>query len=89
MAKSKRKPTDEEKALNNKIKEQKLNKAKVELPKDSKVDFDGWHSMRRSKIGAQHHKEVLLVYMKSIGLSEKETVECYDKALERYGVKLK
>ena len=90
MAKKKKMSKADEKALNDKIKEQKKAKAaKVEAPKDKELDFDAWHSMRRHQIGSTHFKEVILVYMKSIGLSTKETTETYDAALERYGIKLK
>ena len=85
----KKKATAKEKALNKQIKERKKLKAQAAMPKDTSVDFDSWYAMRRPQIGKQHHKEVLQVYMKSIGLSNKETVERYDEALGIYGVKLK
>jgi len=89
MAKKEKKMSKAEKALNDKIKEQKREKAAQEVAKDKELEFDAWHSMRKRHIGKQHFKEVIMAYMKSIGLSEKETVEKYDAALKRYGIDLK
>jgi hypothetical protein len=51
------------------------------------IEFDGWWAMRMNQIPTQHHKEIIKADFKAQGLSKKETVETYDAALRRYGIK--
>ena len=53
-----------------------------------KVDFDAWFSMRGPKIPPQHHKEILKADFKGRGLGQCESLEDFDTALKKYGVKL-
>lgn len=53
------------------------------------VEFIEWYALRKSQIPSHHHKEILQADFKGQGLRDKETVAAFDKALLRYGVKLK
>lgn len=53
-----------------------------------KVDFDAWFAMRSKQIGKQHHKEIIKADFKSRGLGQNESLEDFDEALRKYGVKL-
>ena len=53
-----------------------------------KVDFDAWFAMRGPKIPPQHHKEVVKADFKGRGLGQHESLEDFDAALRKYGVKL-
>lgn len=59
-----------------------------EAPTKETIDFDGWWAMRATRIPSQHHKEVVKADFRGRGLSTKETMEDYDIALSKYGVKL-
>lgn len=52
------------------------------------VEFDAWFASRASKIPTQHHKEILKADFKARGLGQMASLEQYDDALKRYGVKL-
>jgi hypothetical protein len=52
------------------------------------VDFDVWFAMREKKIPSQHLREIIWADFRGQGLSKQETLETFDKALARYGVKL-
>lgn len=52
------------------------------------IDFDGWWASRATKIPAQHHKEIIKADFRGRGLSSKESMEVFDAALDKYGVKL-
>jgi hypothetical protein len=54
-----------------------------------KVDFDAWWAITNKKLPPQHRKEIVMVDFKARGLSLKESISTYNKALEQYGVKLK
>ena len=51
-------------------------------------DFNVWFAMREKKIPGQHLREIIWADFKGQGLSSKETLATYDKALIKYGVKL-
>ena len=53
-----------------------------------KVDFDTWFAMRQAKMARQHHKEIIQADFKARGVKECESVEDFDAALRKYGVKL-
>ena len=53
-----------------------------------KVDFDVWYSRRVSIIPPVHYKEIIQTDFKARGLSTKETMESYDAALAKYGIKI-
>lgn len=55
---------------------------------EPKVDFDAWFAMRGSKIPPQHHKEIVKADFKGRGLSQHESLEDFDAALRKYGIKL-
>lgn len=57
--------------------------AKVEL-----MDFDTWFSKRQSDIPMHHHKEIIKADFKARKMADMATMEEFDKALRRYGVKL-
>jgi hypothetical protein len=73
-------PVEEVEALE----EQEAPLTKVE----DKVEFEEWLALRQAQIPAHHHKEIIIADFKGRGLSMKETVQTFDEALKRYGVKL-
>lgn len=71
----------------------KLEKAMPEIlpekaPEVVKVDFDGWYALRGPRIPKHHHKEILRADFTARGLGQCESLEDFDAALNRYGVKL-
>lgn len=80
------------KEMERKAREEALKKASEqesvegEQPKD--MLFDAWYAMRAQAIPSKHMKEILRADFAGRGLSNKETVEKFDMALEKYGVKL-
>ena len=60
-----------------------------ETAQSSGVDFDAWWAITGKKLPSQHHREVVMADFKARGLSQKETMQAFDTALEQYGVKLK
>lgn len=77
------------KAMEKKLREEAM---KASAPADqgkSEVQFDAWYVMRASQIPGRHMKEILRADFRGRGLGDKETVEKFDMALEKYGVKLK
>jgi hypothetical protein len=58
---------------------------KAEQPK---LDFDGWHAMRKHLIPAVHKKEILKADFKARKVPALATVAEFDEALKKYGVKL-
>lgn len=53
-----------------------------------KVDLDTWFALREAQIPSQHRKEILAADFKGRGLSLCESLEDFDAALGKYGVKL-
>lgn len=53
-----------------------------------KVDFDVWYGVRSKRIPVQHHKEILKADFKAQGLVDIATMNEFDEALKKYGVKL-
>jgi hypothetical protein len=53
-----------------------------------KVNFDTWYYIRSPQIPERHRKEILLSYFKSLKMTINETMQAYDDALARYGVKI-
>lgn len=58
---------------------------KVEEPK---IDFDGWHAMRKHLIPALHKKEILKADFKARKVPALATLREFDEALKKYGVQL-
>jgi hypothetical protein len=58
------------------------------LPLPAKLAFDAWWAMKEKKIPVQHRKEIIWADFRARGLSTKETMQSYNDALKRYGVKL-
>ena len=56
--------------------------------KEEKLDFDAWHCMREEQIPKAHHKEIIKADFKGRGLGQHESLEDFDAALAKYGVKL-
>ena len=59
------------------------------VPAAAKVHFDAWWAMTEKKIPPQHHKEIVMADFRARGLSHMESIQSYNEALKRYGVKLK
>jgi hypothetical protein len=59
-----------------------------EMDKPELMDFDTWHAIRQGQIPMQHRKEVLKADFRARGLLALATMEQFDQALEKYGVKL-
>jgi hypothetical protein len=52
------------------------------------VEFNAWFASRSKKIPAQHHREVLKADFKARGLGAMASMEDFDQALRKYGIKL-
>lgn len=57
-------------------------------PEEEKVEFDSWWAARSSMIPAIHLKEIIKADFKGRTLSDLESMEAFDMALEKYGIKL-
>ena len=55
---------------------------------EPKVDFDAWFAMRRAKIPAHHHKEIIKADFKRRNLGQCESLKDFDAALKKYGLNL-
>ena len=53
-----------------------------------KMAFDAWWAVTHKKLPENHHKEIVLADFNARGLSTKESMTTFNKALELYGVKL-
>jgi hypothetical protein len=53
-----------------------------------KLDFDGWHAMRKHKIPHIHKKEILKADFKANKVPALATIAEFDAALKKYGVSL-
>jgi hypothetical protein len=62
--------------------------AAAEANELEKIDFDAWFAMRSKQISKQHHKEIIKADFKSRGLQQNESLEDFDEALRKYGIKL-
>ena len=60
----------------------------IEEIKPKLISFETWWFMRSSRIPRIHAKEIVAIDFKSRGLGKLETVEDFDAALVKYGVKL-
>lgn len=78
--------------MERKAREEALKAAAAQEPaedkKNEEILFDAWYAMRANSIPGKHMKEILRADFTGRGLSNKETVDKYDMALEKYGVKL-
>lgn len=52
------------------------------------LDFDAWYALRKPRIPKHHHKEILKADFKARGLGQQASMQDFDGALEKYGVKL-
>jgi hypothetical protein len=59
-------------------------------PKDIQplMSFDEWYIVKSPLIPAQHRKEILRADFKARGLVKKHTMQQFDEALAKYGVKI-
>lgn len=55
---------------------------------NQEVDFDTWYMIRKNSIPDIHHKEIIKADFKGRGLKKLESVNTFDAALTKYGVKL-
>ena len=55
---------------------------------EHKVDFDGWHAMRKHRIPVIHKKEILKADFKARKVPTLATMREFDEALKKYGVQL-
>lgn len=55
---------------------------------EPKMDFEGWHAMRKHLIPAVHKKEILKADFKARKVPALATMAEFDEALKKYGVKL-
>lgn len=76
-------------AKKNKKQVEKQEEQKVEEIQVPKVDFSTWYTLREKQIPKVHRKEIIWADFKARKLKDNETMETFDKALEKYGVKLK
>ena len=71
------------------IREDMRKKARLQPEEQQiRVSFNEWHIMREPLIPAQHNKEILRADFIGQGLKGKATMQDFDRALARYGVKL-
>jgi poly(3-hydroxyalkanoate) synthetase len=54
----------------------------------AKLDFDAWWILTENKIPGHHYKEIIQADFRARGLSSKETMQSYNEALKKYGLKL-
>lgn len=52
------------------------------------VEFNVWFVMREKKIPPQHLREIIKADFEGQGLSKFATIEAFDRALLKYGIKL-
>lgn len=83
MGKNKWKQASEQKAGSNIDAEAQSN-----APQIDKVDFDAWFAVRAGQIPRHHHKEIIKADFKARGLGQCESLEDFDGALNKYGIKL-
>ena len=65
-----------------------MKKSEKPVEEAPRIAFSVWFAVREKRIPAQHMKEIVWADFKGQGLSSKETVATYDKALAKYGIKL-
>lgn len=54
----------------------------------AKIDFDTWYIVRRSLIPPHHHKEIIKADFLARKVPHMCTMEEFDSALEKYGLKV-
>jgi hypothetical protein len=57
-------------------------------PAPEKIEFEQWWAMRKNRIPAMHHREVVWADFKGRGMNVVETAEAFDAALKKYGIKI-
>lgn len=55
---------------------------------DNKISFDQWWMQRAKFIPKQHKKEIIKADFIGRGLKKEETLQQYDEALEKYGIRI-
>jgi hypothetical protein len=68
--------------------ESKIEEAPQIIEDEPVVDFDTWFALRSSRIPLHHHKEIIRADFKGRGVPTIATVEVFDNALKKYGIKL-
>ena len=53
-----------------------------------KVDFDTWYIVRKNAIPSHHHKEIIKADFLARKIPNMCTMQEFDSALEKYGLKL-
>lgn len=80
---------DEIKKMETEKRQKNIEKVAIkEEKKGDKVLFDMWWTLRSPKIPKKHKKEIIKADFIGRGLSDKEEMAMFDKALMRYGIKL-
>jgi len=73
----------------NKSRKNKVNQVIDDQVDDApKVDFDTWYVLRKDKIPTHHHKEIIKADFTARKLPKMCTIEQFDNALKKYGLKL-
>lgn len=73
------------------VAEQAIEQAPQEAPKKAeapKVEFDAWYAARAAAIPAVHKKEIIKADFKGRKVPMIATMDDFDEALKKYGVKL-
>ena len=65
-----------------------LEEAAVEAAVEELVDFETWYAQREAAIPAHHHREILKADFVARKVPAMATMDQFDTALEKYGVKL-
>lgn len=52
------------------------------------IDFDHWYGLREDQIPGAHKKEIIMADFKARKVSMTNTMEAFDEALKKYGIKL-
>ena len=76
------------KEMESRMREKTIEKNKVVFKEVEKVSFDSWFFIRSKDIPKKHAREIIIVDFKARGLKNEETMEVFDEALKKYGVKL-
>lgn len=83
--------------MSNNLKKNSKNKVDKDQPAEeaqepqvevSKVDFDAWFAVRSPRIPKHHHKEIIKADFSARGIEQSESLEVFDEALRKYGIKL-
>jgi hypothetical protein len=74
--------------MSKKKKKQEDLAVETEVSTEELYEFDSWWALRETSIPKQHYKEIIMADFKGQGLGKRASIEAFDAALARYGVKL-